>query len=333
MTAGCTEGRDVFFASPADRARAFIEAEGLPGVRWYSDVLSYPERDLLLFGVEYGERHDTPVGPAYETAYGLVVEDRVGWVVPPRVLGKSGTRFDVLPRDAGILDQAFLGAVRDVSVSAYDPVRILLAGDPDSTEETLGFIARSLARGGSVAIGEALLENPTVRASYPVLSALVRATMLVTKWRDVHERAWRSVEPLVAPLETLSRSAILERPAAGEIRSVATFHNPTGTLFLGEYVGMCAVAILVYDDPTLGASPRWNGYRWQNTQPGGCKALRSIAEVRAGESHELTAWASDSIILGDSLAAGRYWLAVRVRFVEPADTTLVIPAGEMELSR
>lgn len=331
-TPACDEDRATPLAPASDRARTFVEAEGLPDVRWYADVLDDPARDLLLFRVEYGERHDTPVGPAYPTAFGLVVGERIGWVVPPEVLGARATTFDVLPRDAGILDVGFLEAVREASVRGYTPVRIMLAGDVDTPEETLVYIAGSLGH-GTVEIGEALIENPIARGSYPVLSKLVRVTMLRSMWRDVNERAWSALEPLVASPGSLGVTAVFERPDLGQIRTLLTFRNATDRPFLSEYASMCALAVLVYDDPTYEGAPRWDGHRWQNTRPGACKWMPAVAELGVGESADLAARASDSIILGDSLAAGTYWLATRVRFLQPADTTLVIPAGEVELSR
>lgn len=332
----CTREGKTLLGPVSERVEVFIVAQGLPTVRGYDEVLVDSERDLLLFRVRYGEASDClPAGCVYPSAFGLVLGSRIGWVVPPETLGEKAIPFDVLPEDSPVFGEEFLVAVRHASADGYDAVRVMLARDEHTAERTLFLIASSLSTDdGPVEIGKGLVENATARSSFEVLSRLVRSTMRITKWREVHLQAWDLLEPFLPPVESLRAEGVVERLSDDRLMGIASLHNPTDRPFVAEYAGSCAIALLAYDDPTYGGPPRWDQHRWQNTRIGGCKWFPGITEVGVGEVAKFaTPGVSDSIILGDSLPTGAYWLAIRVRILQPADTTLVIPGGEVELSR
>ena len=118
----------------------------------------------------------------------------------------------------------------------------------------------------------------------------------------------------------------------GRIAVQVSVRNAGRSEFVGEYRGVCAVAVLLWksDDDQL----RWDQHNWFNTRPGGCKWM--VWPLRIPPDSEVvvpTHVVSQADVLGDSLPAGDYDVAVRLRLVAPFDTTFIVAAGRAMLSR
>ena len=156
-----------------------------------------------------------------------------------------------------------------------------------------------------------------------------------TDWSEAHSRTWEVLATLVPVVEDLDFTAELRRVRDGDLQGVVTITNPTSESALLEYAGTCAPSILIFSPDADEGVPLWDQFRYWQGQVGGCKWFTSILEMPASMSRPAvsTGLASDSIILGDSLPGGTYQAAVRLDVFQPQDTTLVIPAGLVELRR
>jgi hypothetical protein len=125
----------------------------------------------------------------------------------------------------------------------------------------------------------------------------------------------------------LELSALVQRDLSDVLGAVDVMNTSRDTVRV-EYAGYCALAVLVY--PEQGARG-WDSSAWwpgQGDCPAGTLSLdlpprtlgRIVAPVVLAQG-----------IRGDSLPAGSYRAAVRIRLVQPRDTTLVLPAGQIEL--
>jgi hypothetical protein len=127
----------------------------------------------------------------------------------------------------------------------------------------------------------------------------------------------------------LEISAVVERDLADVLGSVDLMNTGRDTVRL-TYAGQCALAILLYDSGRTDA-PRWDSSAWWATQgdcPGPATTLdlppRTLARVIAPLVEARS-------ILGDSLPIADYRAALRIHLLEPRDTTLVLPAGDLPL--
>ncbi len=116
------------------------------------------------------------------------------------------------------------------------------------------------------------------------------------------------------------------------LQGAVTLRNYRSAPYHIEYAGLCAVALLVYADAQYTEPPVWDQLGWWFTQPGACKWPHLFATVPAlGVGEILTPTIDEASILGDSLAPGTYYLAVRLYQISPRDTIMVIPAGPAEI--
>lgn len=138
--------------------------------------------------------------------------------------------------------------------------------------------------------------------------------------------------PSTGPPDDLLSLAATMQQSNGRISVQVSARNAGSTEFVGEYRGVCAVAVLLWksDEDRL----RWDQFDWFNTRPGGCKWLVTPLRIPPDSEVEVsTRVVSPADVLGDSLPAGDYDVAVRLRLVTPFDSTFIVAAGRATLSR
>jgi len=128
----------------------------------------------------------------------------------------------------------------------------------------------------------------------------------------------------VGPLEI---SALVERDLADVLGSVDLMNTGRDTVRL-EYAGQCAVAILLYDASGSGA-PRWDSSAWWSAQ-GDCPATPMTLDLPPRTLARVVAPLLEAArILGDSLPRASYRAELRLRLMQPRDTLLLLPAGDV----
>ena len=127
----------------------------------------------------------------------------------------------------------------------------------------------------------------------------------------------------------LEISAVVERDLADVLGSVDLMNTGRDTVRL-TYAGQCALAILLYDSSRT-TTPRWDSSAWWATQ-GDCPGPATTLDLPPRTLARLLAPLVEArSILGDSLPAADYRSALRIHLLEPRDTTLVLPAGDLQL--
>jgi hypothetical protein len=128
----------------------------------------------------------------------------------------------------------------------------------------------------------------------------------------------------------LEISALVERDLADVLGSVDLMNTGRDTVRL-EYAGQCAVAILLYEAGD-GATPRWDSSAWWSAQ-GDCPATPMTLDLPPRTLARVVApLVQANRILGDSLPQASYRAALRLRLLQPRDTTLLLPAGDVHLA-
>ena len=164
---------------------AFVEAERLPESQTPKLVFADEELDASVFWVSFGEARDCPSGCFYSKAYGLRYQGRIGWMGLD-AYGKDdsvttkASYFDVQPGDSILFkedirnrfEEAQEQSDRSYAEATYDQFLQMLGGDEDTPPETLLDLARLLKDEYRPELGFALLENPVVRSSEPILEVL-----------------------------------------------------------------------------------------------------------------------------------------------------------------
>jgi hypothetical protein len=137
-------------------------------------------------------------------------------------------------------------------------------------------------------------------------------------------------QPVYVRLGALELSATIERDAGDLMGSVDVMNTGDRTISL-HYQGSCAVSILVADGE--GEGPRWDALTWWQSRPGICRTDPVVLEIPPQTlARILTPAVSEAEILGDSIASGSHPVALRIRILAPRDTTLLLPAGRVELA-
>jgi hypothetical protein len=167
--------------------QAFVEAESLPEAQRPEIGFADAEADVTAFRVDFGPGCDCPSGCFYSTAFGLQFRDRIGWMEVTQAfclrdsLRIEQNRFDLRPRDSVLFSTTFRERFRreatvddanDVQAPVYEVFLDMLATDEDTPRETLLELARLLQDVYRPGLGYALLENPVVRSSTPILEVL-----------------------------------------------------------------------------------------------------------------------------------------------------------------
>ena len=127
----------------------------------------------------------------------------------------------------------------------------------------------------------------------------------------------------------LELSALVERDLGDVLGTVDVMNTGRDTVRL-EYAGQCAVAILLFDAPSA-ERPRWDSSAWWASQ-GECPAGTTTLDLPPRTLGRILAPLVEArSILGDSLPLASYRAVMRFRLVQPRDTTLLLPAGELLL--
>ena len=133
-------------------------------------------------------------------------------------------------------------------------------------------------------------------------------------------------------LGALELSATVERDL-WDVYGAVELMNTGGDTVRLEYASQCALAILVYR-PAADRGRRWDSSEWWQRRQGECPATPVRLDIPPLTLARVIAPAVDAdAILGDSLPAGAYAAAMRMRLLQPTDTTLLLNAGEVELER
>ena len=117
--------------------------------------------------------------------------------------------------------------------------------------------------------------RPVRRRRSFVVAALVAAGCGAQALRAPQEE--RTAEPT-----QMSVAATMQQ-SGGRIAVQVSVRNAGNTEFVGEYRGVCAVAVLLWksDDDRL----RWDQQNWFNTRAGGCKWM--ISQLRIPPDSEV----------------------------------------------
>jgi len=124
--------------------------------------------------------------------------------------------------------------------------------------------------------------------------------------------------------EALEFHALVGR-AANRIGGVVTVRNPSSSPVRLEVAGPCGLGLVVLPAEGGADRPLWEQ---DETTPGGCGEPSGVREIPPEGRIELhTAQVSERVILGDSIAAGEYALAVRIRLLRPETETRLLTAA------
>ena len=162
------------------RVIRFIQASRLPKVRGSRALLRMPNRDLVMFGVSYGEPHDCPAGCAYSSAIGLYYKGSVGWVfvedMDERDRGEMRSRLDSFPSsalDRQILTQGFLDTLYHTAGGREaDLIRDLVIRHPALPRSVLADQVERLYEAPDEGLGKLIAGLPSVRDDVDLLTLL-----------------------------------------------------------------------------------------------------------------------------------------------------------------
>lgn len=131
----------------------------------------------------------------------------------------------------------------------------------------------------------------------------------------------------IGPLEV---SAAIDQNSS-EILAAVDLMNTSQETIRVVYAGFCEVAVLVFRADRRSSGPVWDSSRWWSGVDE-CPREMLVLEIPPITLARVIAPLLEARnISGDSLPSGRYVSAMRFRLVEPRDTTLTLPAGNLEL--
>ena len=165
----------------------------------------------------------------------------------------------------------------------------------------------------------------------PSRFAAVGATALLAACAPAATRA-PAVPTEFHRVGALEVSAVVERNQTEVLGAVDLMNTGPDTVRL-EYAGYCAIALLMYPPEAAVREPRWDSSDWWGRQ-GDCPQGTFHVVIPPVTLARIVAPVVDARqILGDSLPGGSYTGAVRLRIVQPRDTTLVMLGGRVRLER
>jgi hypothetical protein len=182
-------GCDPLGTSPGmnEDIETFVDTEPLPDAQRPRLLLQSPDLNVQVFVVSFGEARDCPSGCFYSKAYGLAFRNRIGWMGLDTYglddsVRTSVTRFDVRARDSTLFEEqirrhfrrAEERSNRQTAESAYEVFLEMLATDDNTPHRALLNLAHLLHDEFHPGTARALLSNPTVRTSRPILEVLAR---------------------------------------------------------------------------------------------------------------------------------------------------------------
>ncbi|MGH7470959.1 MAG: hypothetical protein ACRENP_23675 [Longimicrobiales bacterium] len=328
--AGCSTDDIVTVDVPRD-IQEFLVRTGLPTLRGYEQLLADRADNITLFRITYGDLA-CPTVCSYPRAFGLNYRGRIGWVLPPAV-NNSGV-FDVMGADAYLMSEDFLDDVKVADAAAYEAVRLWLVRDRDTDAAALEKLAlRLFYDGGTPEHGFALLDHATVRTSRQILEIMIILGGYTPAWAEVHNRSWTLLTPFLPPVSQHSFTGSTAIAPADWRYGMVTVGNPTTLKSVLEYVaGACSPTLLLYGAADYAGAPRWDQSRVSRPAP--CTPFPQQRTILSNQNSYISTDPSAlTEMLGDSLPSGTYYAAVRLRIVQPRDTTFIVRAGPLTLTR
>jgi hypothetical protein len=138
--------------------------------------------------------------------------------------------------------------------------------------------------------------------------------------------------PLPPPADLRFTAQVMQLgPPVHSVSAFVRIWNRGGQEGRVEYRAGCGMPLILMD--SVGAIV-WDEYAYYMGRPGLCKAPPGARAIRPGESVDVNKGAISLLeLMGDSIASGVYPSFVRFSIVAPMDTTLLLPAGSLTLSR
>lgn len=129
----------------------------------------------------------------------------------------------------------------------------------------------------------------------------------------------------VGPLEL---SALVERDLTDVLGSVDVMNTGREPVRV-EYAGQCALAIVLHEPGA--AAPSWDSALWWASR-GDCPTHPMTIDLPPRTLARIVAPLLEAErIRGDTLPGATYRAFLRVRLLQPRDTTLLLPAGDVHL--
>jgi hypothetical protein len=112
-----------------------------------------------------------------------------------------------------------------------------------------------------------------------------------------------------------------------DVMGMVDIMNTTTQPVLLEYEGGCGLSVVVGGTAVL-----WDEARWWSTRPDICPTDPTRLEIPGRTMARILAPAVTTLqIAGDSIPMGTFPAAIRLRMLQPLDTTLVLPATPVRL--
>lgn len=133
-----------------------------------------------------------------------------------------------------------------------------------------------------------------------------------------------------ATVGVLELSGVVERDGEAVYSMVEVMNTGPDTVRL-SHPEACGVALLLLSDRSEGAAVRWDLEAWGAAQ-GFCSGRVSTLDLPPNTLARLfSPIVGEPDIRGDSLPAGEYASAMRIRLTAPADTTLLLWSGPVRI--
>lgn len=192
-------GRLRVIPLPAGSVGEFMSSEGVPLLREFQLVLSVPEQDLEIFAIRFGRENDCPSGCFYSRASGIRVGDQVGWI--------EMENYGAFPNDAPLVFFSLNSGESYVTSADFltrileedllvDPLREVLAADPNTPVDALFRVAVTLESHGTPRLGLLLLANVTVRGERDVLTHMAQVSSPTWDFTEVRDLAGQLLDEL-----------------------------------------------------------------------------------------------------------------------------------------
>lgn len=137
--------------------------------------------------------------------------------------------------------------------------------------------------------------------------------------------------PEYVQLGELELSATVEQEGVDLMGSVDIMNTSREPVTL-RYTGGCAVSLVLLPQSGRSARPRWDEFEWLRPHTDACRPDPLVLEIPPRTLARLLTPAVTSMqILGDSIPPGEYPAGVRLRMLQPRDTTLLLRANPVQL--
>lgn len=189
---GCDDG----LAPQAEPLQAFLSKADLPRSQPLTAIARVHSADVTIFRVNWGRPLDCTAGCFYSFGIGLRSGDRVGWLRMEDYGGQLAParirHFDFTPADPNAYSEEVLRELRAADHWTYHYAFLpALAADEDTPEAVLSRLSRELLLSVNLELALALIANPAVRGSVPVLEKLAELPDPYSRIRDEAGRLLR----------------------------------------------------------------------------------------------------------------------------------------------